>query len=60
MLPILTFSIGLGVFARVPDSGDEIIAFADSLMYRAKASGKNDVLTEAFAAPRPLHRVSTS
>jgi diguanylate cyclase (GGDEF)-like protein len=45
----VTFSIGVGVFARVPVSEDEIISFTDKLMYRVKASGKKNILTEEFA-----------
>jgi len=45
----VTFSIGLGIFPSVPDSEDQIISFTDQLMYRVKASGKNNVLTETFA-----------
>jgi diguanylate cyclase (GGDEF)-like protein len=45
----VTFSIGLGIFTHVPATDDEIISFTDKLMYRVKASGKNNVLTEVFA-----------
>lgn len=45
----VTFSIGLGYFAGVPESEDEIISFADKLMYRVKSSGKNNMLADAFA-----------
>jgi len=44
----VSFSIGLGIFLNVPASEDEIISFTDKLMYRVKAGGKNDVLTEVF------------
>ena len=44
----VTFSIGLAIFAHVPESDDEIISFTDNLMYRAKSSGKNKVLIEVF------------
>ena len=27
------------------------MSFTDGLMYRVKSSGKNNILTEAFAAP---------
>jgi PleD family two-component response regulator len=43
------FSIGLAIFSSVPNSEDQIISFTDQLMYRVKSSGKNYVLTEAFA-----------
>ncbi len=46
---LVTFSIGLAIFTNVPESEDEIISFADRLMYRVKASGKNNVVTEVFA-----------
>ena len=46
----VTFSIGLGIFASVPESEDEIISFCDKLMYQVKSSGKNNVLAEVFAA----------
>ncbi len=44
----VTFSIGLAVFATVPTSEDEVILFADRLMYRVKTSGKNNVLCESY------------
>ena len=45
----VTFSIGLGIFPGAPVSADDVISFADKLMYRVKASGKNKVMTETFA-----------
>ena len=47
----VTFSIGLGIFASVPKSADEIISFCDKLMYQVKSSGKNNILTKIFATP---------
>jgi GGDEF domain-containing protein len=47
----VTFSIGLGIFMKVPASEDEMISFTDQLMYRVKAAGKNNILTEIFTAP---------
>jgi diguanylate cyclase (GGDEF)-like protein len=44
----VTFSIGLGIFASVPESEDEMISFTDKLMYRVKSTGKNNVMTEEF------------
>lgn len=41
-LPI-TFSIGVAVFKEVPDSIDEMLQRADSLMYEVKESGKNQI-----------------
>ena len=42
----VTFSTGVAIFATAPQSEDEVIAFADQLMYRAKATGKNNVTYE--------------
>jgi diguanylate cyclase (GGDEF)-like protein len=42
----VTFSIGVAIFATAPATEDEVIAFADHLMYRAKATGKNNVTYE--------------
>ncbi len=44
----VTFSIGLGIFGEVPASEEVVIGFTDKLMYRVKASGKNNVLMEEF------------
>ena len=44
----VTFSIGLGIFVKVPESEDEIISFTDKLMYKVKSSGKNNVLVKEF------------
>ena len=44
----VTFSIGIGVFRVLPELEDEIIAFADGLMYQVKTSGKNNVLIKIF------------
>lgn len=48
----VTFSVGLGIFNTVPASEDAMMAFTDKLMYRVKAAGKNDILTEVFAIAR--------
>jgi len=37
-------SIGVGIFATAPPSEDDALRFADSLMYQAKKSGKNQVV----------------
>lgn len=37
----VTFSVGIAVFQKVPETIDEIIKEADSLMYTVKKSGKN-------------------
>lgn len=47
----VTFSVGTGVFAEVPDCEDTIISFTDALMYRVKSAGKNNVLTDVFKMP---------
>lgn len=39
----VTFSVGVATFATAPETEDEVIAFADTLMYRVKGSGKNNV-----------------
>lgn len=46
----VTASIGVATFKRSPTSEDEAISFADRLMYRAKASGKNSVIYETLMA----------
>lgn len=42
------FSIGVAVFGRPPAECDDAIKFADHLMYRVKAAGKNDILFETY------------
>lgn len=44
------FSIGVAVFGRPPESSDEAIRLADHLMYRVKATGKNNILFEEYQA----------
>ncbi len=39
----VTFSIGAALFEFAPDTFDELIRFADALMYDVKKSGKNNV-----------------
>ncbi len=39
----VSFSMGLVLFKKLPDSVDEMIARADNLMYTVKNSGKNDI-----------------
>lgn len=41
-------SIGVAVFCNMPETVDEAISMADSLMYRVKTKGKNDVIYEEF------------
>jgi len=38
------FSVGVAVFSAIPDTVDEALKVADSLMYRVKKSGKNNLL----------------
>jgi diguanylate cyclase (GGDEF)-like protein len=44
----ITFSIGVGIFPTVPKNTDQVIAFADKLMYRVKAIGKNRVMHRVY------------
>jgi diguanylate cyclase (GGDEF)-like protein len=60
----LTFSVGVGVFLRVPEHVDSVIAYCERVMQRVKAGGKNKVMVRVFdpdentVAPRaPLHVV---
>jgi PleD family two-component response regulator len=46
----VTFSVGVGVFQKVPDSEDTVIAFSDKLMYRAKTTGKDSVVYDTHPA----------
>ena len=48
----VTFSVGVGVFTGVPDSIEQVVSFADDIMYRVKASGKNKVLHQTYG-PEP-------
>ena len=43
------FSIGVALFTNAPSNFDEALKIADSLMYRVKQSGKNDVLCQEQA-----------
>jgi diguanylate cyclase (GGDEF)-like protein len=49
----ITFSIGVGVFPRVPENADRVIAFADKIMYRVKALGKNKVMHRIYDPDEP-------
>jgi diguanylate cyclase (GGDEF)-like protein len=40
------FSIGVAIFSAVPASIDEALKVADSLMYRVKKAGKNNLICE--------------
>ncbi len=44
----ITFSVGVGVFTRVPASVDHAVAFCDRLMQRVKALGKNKVMHKVY------------
>ncbi|WP_432822963.1 GGDEF domain-containing protein [Trichloromonas sp.] len=47
------FSIGVAVFHIAPSSIDEAIKCADTLMYRVKYGGKNNMLFEEFGRLEP-------
>jgi len=49
----VTVSIGVITFDAPPDSVNEMIRLADSLMYQAKTSGKNRIVQDVF--PTPAH-----
>lgn len=44
----ITFSVGVGIFTRVPENVDIVIAFCDRLMQRVKALGKNKVMHRVY------------
>jgi diguanylate cyclase (GGDEF)-like protein len=44
----VTFSIGVGVFPTLPDTEDEIVSFADRIMYDVKGSGKDAVVAAVY------------
>ncbi len=44
----VSFSMGLVLFKKIPDSVDEMIKKADNLMYTVKDSGKNDIKFEVY------------
>lgn len=52
----VTFSVGLGIFASAPQSEDAMISFVDTLMYRVKASGKNNILMDLYEASGPRNQ----
>jgi len=45
----VTFSFGIAVFTNFTLSSDEMIKTADLLMYKAKQSGKNCIITDMYA-----------
>jgi len=45
------FSIGVAVFRVPPASSEEAIRFADTLMYRAKRSGGNQIVSGLYSQP---------
>ena len=44
----ITFSVGVGIFQKVPQNADLAIAFCDRLMQRVKALGKNKILHKVY------------
>lgn len=50
----ISVSIGLVTFVRPPDSVDEMLKWADSLMYEVKREGKDDVKMEVVGQQPPL------
>ena len=44
----ITFSVGVGIFTKVPKNVDIVIAFCDRLMQRVKALGKNKVMHRVY------------
>ena len=44
----ITFSVGVGIFTRVPENVDIVIAFCDRLMQRVKALGKNKIMHRVY------------
>lgn len=47
LLPV-TFSIGVATWARPPNTVDEMLKHADTLMYSVKSRGKNQIKHEVF------------
>ncbi|RFA26981.1 hypothetical protein CAI21_15570 [Alkalilimnicola ehrlichii] len=47
----VTVSIGAMTFMRPPESVEEIVRRTDRLMYRVKASGKNNMLHDIYRGP---------
>ena len=47
--PPVSFSIGAVTFFTLPDSVDDMLENADSLMYRVKKSGKSRIEHQIFA-----------
>jgi diguanylate cyclase (GGDEF)-like protein len=45
----VTFSIGLAIFNKVPESVDQMIRHADTLMYKIKHRGKDGISEQVFA-----------
>ena len=44
----ITFSVGVGIFPKVPQNADLVIAFCDHLMQHVKALGKNKILHKVY------------
>ena len=43
------FSIGVAIFKNIPLHADDALKFADSLMYKVKKSGKNNILYKEYS-----------
>ncbi|MGX6606592.1 GGDEF domain-containing protein [Micromonosporaceae bacterium Da 78-11] len=57
--PTVGFSIGAVTFTSPPESGEELIAYADRVMYHVKQHGKNTIWAEPAAeATRPAPRAA--
>jgi hypothetical protein len=44
----ITFSVGVGIFTRVPENVDIVVAFCDRLMQSVKALGKNKIMHRIY------------
>jgi len=44
----ITFSVGVGVFPRAPESVDRVVGYCERVMHRVKAAGKNKVMVRVF------------
>lgn len=44
----ITFSVGVGIFPKVPENADRVITFCNRLMQRVKALGKNKILHKVY------------
>ena len=55
----VTFSVGIASVTRMVGSIDDLLAYADQLMYRAKRDGKDRIICDGapVAADPPLRSV---